>query len=699
MANFWRRLHFLSTVVAGLFIFLASVTGCILAVEPWLLSQNAVSGPAEPGLTLVDFQARLSENFLEVFSFEKDAYGNIRVEGIGLEEEGTLFVNAASGAILQPPAGLSPLFDTSRDLHRSLFLKTPGRILMGLAALALVFLSISGIGLHIKRAGGFRSLLKSIKILELKRDGHAQWSRLFLIPILIVAVSGAYLSVVRFAPVPPNATVQSGEAMPLDQILLSDVKKVTYPVMEEEPLVVTLDDQVLYFDIAQSKPSRAEQIAWSEQLRTLNFTLHTGEGTGVWAGILLLTSLVMVFLSVTGFQMVAERLRLKKHRVVPAMDADTIILVGSETGHTWRFADALEEAFTRQGVPVSTLGMEHLPKVTGAKTLLFLTSTYGDGDAPENARGVSRQLPASLARADSIQFGVLGFGSTRYPAFCAFARELRDTLTTLNNTREIAPYSTVDNQSAVEFIEWVKALNKSLKLNLTIDTKRLHPVRRKSLDLFTIIEKTEQEDTFLLRIAHGEKLRIQSGDLLGVYPPEEDIERYYSVAVANPTEVLLVIKRTGRCSNYLGDLAVGEHFEGYIKANSTFYCPAGDKPVLFIANGTGIAPFLGMQSMERTLFWGGKYQADFTLFEKYIPQSRRYLAFSREQKKAYVQDALRCREQEVADVLREQGTIMICGSRTMLEGVLSTIGTIAATHALPSAEELTRQGRILIDCY
>ncbi|GHB52577.1 PepSY domain-containing protein [Persicitalea jodogahamensis] len=699
MAKFWRQLHFVSTVVAGLFIFLASVTGCILAVEPWFLSQNAVSGAANPDLKLVDFQSKLSENFLEVFSFEKDAYGNIKVEGIGLEEEGTLFVSAESGSVLQPPPKLSRLFDTSRDLHRSLFLKTPGRILVGLAALALVFLSISGIGLHIKRAGGLRSVLKSIRILELRRDGHARWSRLFLVPILIVAVSGLYLSVVRFAPTPPNAALSPASATPLDQILLSDVRQVAYPVMEEEPLVIELADRILYFDQAQNIPTRAEQVPWSEQMRAVNFVLHTGEGAPVWTGFLLLTSLVMVFLSFTGFQMVVERLRLKKHRTVPDANADTIILVGSETGHTWRFADALEEAFTRQGIQVCTLGMENLPKVTSAKTLLFLTSTYGDGDAPENAQGVLKRLNACLSGADSIKFSVLGFGSSEYPAFCAFAEVLRYTLAAIENTREIAPYSTVDNQSAVQFIDWVRALNKNLNIDLSIDTSRLHPVRKKGLESFQIREKAEQEDTFLLRILHDKNLGIRSGDLLGVYPPDENIERYYSIASVSPTELLLVIKRTGLCSNFLGSLAAGDRFEGYIKANSAFYEPVDEKPALLVANGTGIAPFLGQQSSNSQLFWGGKYQTDFKLFEKYCSINSPYLAFSREKEKAYVQDLLLCREADVVKVLKENGTIKICGSLTMLKGVLDTVEKIAASNALPSTEELRKSGRIVTDCY
>ena len=700
MNKFWRRLHFFSTVVAGLFIFFASFTGCILAVEPWFLSQNTVSGSHQPDLTLMAFQEKINESFLEIFSLEKDAYGNIKVEGIGLDKEGTLFVSAETGKVLNAPKQLSAIFNLSRDLHRSLFLKTPGRIIVGLASLALVFLAVSGIGLHIKRAGGLKALFKSIKVLEIKRDGHAQWSRLFLIPILIIAVSGTYLSIARFTPTPLNQVSTSKvNDMPLNKILMSEVKKVTYAVVEEDPLVIELSDRILYFDKTNEKLTKVELIPVSEKVRALNFMLHTGEGTKSWAGILLVTSLVMLFLSFTGFQMVIEKWRIKKHKVALTDDADIIILVGSETGHTWRFADALEEAYQKLNIKVSTLGIENFPQLSGHKTLLFLTSTYGDGDAPENAQGILEQLGTKIDNAEMIRFGVLGFGSSEYPAFCAFAERLSNQLITFENTQEITPYMTVNNQSVVQFIDWVRALNKSQKISLNINPSKLRPVRKKGLETFKILEKEEQGDTFLLRIGHADKLRIQSGDLLGVYPPNENIERYYSIAAISTTELVFVIKRTGLCSNFLGNLNVGEYFEGFVKRNPTFYYPVDNRPVMMIANGTGIAPFLGMQSTKSILYWGGRNLNDFELFSDYADSTHCHLVFSREKDSAYVQDLLIKRETEVAELFRNEGTIMICGSLTMLKGVWNQLDTITAKHQLPSVDVLKKQGKILVDCY
>lgn len=671
-----------------------------MAVEPWLLNQNAVSGQSSAKLTLADFQKKLEANFVEIFSFERDAYGNLKVDGIGLEQEGTLFVDPGTGETVTAPQKLAAIFDFSRDLHRSLFLKTPGRILVGLASLALVFLAVSGIGLHLKRAGGLRAIFGAIKVLDYKRDGHAQWSRLLLVPILIIALSGVYLSAVRFAPVPPPTVLALAEAK-LDwaQLPLAEVDKVTYPVLEGEPMVIELKDKVLHVDKAKGVLTKVEQKPFTERLKVVNFWLHTGEGTIGWAGVLLVTSLVMVFLSITGLQMMVQKLKLKASKPVLSENADITVLVGSETGHTWRFAQALAHAYQQLSIKVNLLGMEHLSALQGNHTLLLLTSTYGDGEAPENARDILAQIGTKLAAAPSVQFGVLGFGAREYPGFCAFAETLRNQMLNFTNTVEVVPYMTVDNQSVVQFVDWVKALNHGLQTNLKVDTQQLRPLRKKNLATFQVIEKRVQSETFLLKIGHAATLGVRSGDLLGVYPPTENVERYYSIAKVGPTTLLLVIKRTGLCSNYLGHLAEGECFEAFLKHNPTFYHPTDSVPVLMIANGTGIAPFLGMFSARSTLFWGGRYLSDTCLFEPYLGQVNHQMAFSREVTPAYVQDILVRREDDVVQLLEAGGYLMICGSLDMLRGVWQQLDLLTAKHHLPSAEVLKKQGRILTDCY
>lgn len=701
MSNFWRKLHFYTTVVAGLFIAITTLTGCVLASEPWFLSQYAVSGKINPQQSLSQFQNKLQDHFIELFSIEIDAYHNIKVEGIGLEKEGTLFVRAQSGEVIEGPKNISKIFDFSRDLHRSFFLKTLGRVVVGLAALALVFLCISGIGLHIKRAGGIKSILKPITLLEIKRDGHALWSRWFLVFIFIIAISGVYLSVARFSPTPKNTEIsKNSPPISWNTILMKDVRKVSYPMTQEEALVVECSDKILYFDAFKKTLIKLEQKPLNQQLKRISFWLHTGEGSLVWSGVLFMTSLAMLFLNFTGFQMMIQKWRLKKHPSKQIEGVEIVILVGSETGNTWRFADVLQNAFHKIGLKVAVMGIDELPQLYQPKKLVFLCSTYADGDAPENAKKIFKSLEEGLLNESDIEFSVLGFGSSQYPAFCAFAHQLRNQLANLQNAQEIIPYATVDNQSVVQFMDWVKLLNKTLHLNLRIELGLLQPTGKKKLEKFQILEKKTQGDTVLLRIAHSQKLKIQSGDLIAIYPPNENLERYYSIASMEKNQMILLIKKTGVCSNYLANLEPYHPLEGYIKPNPHFHQPKKTtQEFILIANGTGIAPFLGMQSPNTCLFWGGKTIADLELFRHFIHEDGFHAVFSQGKEKSYVQDLIALHQNLLAEMIANGATIMICGSKAMLEGVLEQFTQLAVQHQLPSVQELKDRGRILIDCY
>jgi sulfite reductase alpha subunit-like flavoprotein len=59
-----------------------------------------------------------------------------------------------------------------------------------------------------------------------------------------------------------------------------------------------------------------------------------------------------------------------------------------------------------------------------------------------------------------------------------------------------------------------------------------------------------------------------------------------------------------------------------------------------------------------------------------------------------------CNEKtEVAELLKNQGTVMICGSLSMLKGVYQELDKITASYQLPSVDDLKKQGKVLVDCY
>ncbi|WP_300522487.1 hypothetical protein, partial [Alcanivorax sp.] len=180
-------------------------------------------------------------------------------------------------------------------------------------------------------------------------------------------------------------------------------------------------------------------------------------------------------------------------------------------------------------------------------------------------------------------------------------------------------------------------------------------VNRKKLKSFKVVSNSglNVDDTFLIELKAEKKLKFQSGDIVSFYPEEDNIERQYSVAKIDDS-ILLSIKKHefGKCSTLLSQLTIGATIKGKVNRNLDFHFPRYAKEVVMIANGTGIAPFLGMlnetnKDIKTHLFWGGRTKASLQLYTSHIENATQkgYLdnfnvAYSQEQEtKVYVQDS------------------------------------------------------------
>src|SRR5690606_10457402 len=120
--------------------------------------------------------------------------------------------------------------------------------------------------------------------------------------------------------------------------------------------------------------------------------------------------------------------------------------------------------------------------------------------------------------------------------------------------------------------------------------------------------------------------------------------------------------------------------------NKAFHYPKNGKPVVMVSNGTGIAPFLGMLHGTdiKYLYWGGKNQRSFQLYEPHLANAKKErrltdfkTVFSREKAEIkYVQELVEKDADPILKVLDEGGTLMICGSVQMQNGILLTLGNL-----------------------
>jgi sulfite reductase (NADPH) flavoprotein alpha-component len=145
------------------------------------------------------------------------------------------------------------------------------------------------------------------------------------------------------------------------------------------------------------------------------------------------------------------------------------------------------------------------------------------------------------------------------------------------------------------------------------------------------------------------------------------------------------------------------------KKIKTFISQKKTKEVVLVANGTGIAPFLGMIQENRKvnihLFWGGRTKKSLEIYNKYIHTALENktltsfnIAYSQEQN-TYVQDLLEKKTELISTILRQQGVIMICGSLNMQSGVEKVIDKIAKEQLDSNIQILKDNEQIKADCY
>jgi sulfite reductase (NADPH) flavoprotein alpha-component len=213
---------------------------------------------------------------------------------------------------------------------------------------------------------------------------------------------------------------------------------------------------------------RYSEKTFKAQLLTSIYALHVGSYFGIVGRIILtITALSMPLFFVTGWLLYLDRrrkkLQVKEARsglVQPASDAPAwLIGFASQSGFAeqlaWQTAGQLQAA----GMPVKVQALADVSEqdLRESDNALFVVSTFGDGEAPDSAKGFERKVLGRTPGLERLNYAILGLGDRQYQHFCGFAKRLHSWLGTQGGKTLFAPVE-VDSGDPYALRHWQQQL-------------------------------------------------------------------------------------------------------------------------------------------------------------------------------------------------------------------------------------------------
>jgi sulfite reductase (NADPH) flavoprotein alpha-component len=449
----------------------------------------------------------------------------------------------------------------------------------------------------------------------------------------------------------------------------------------------------------------------------------------LWAGVALILWLGLI--SLTAWRVrAAARKAAEQARLLAETAGDDAVLIAfaSQTGFGEELAWMTARALGDGGVGARPLSFADLDLETlkGARRLLVIASTTGEGDAPDSAARFVRQVMTAEADLSHLSYGLLALGDRSYDAYCSFGHTVGDWLDGCG-AQTLFDRVEVDNGDAGAIRHWQHQLNQLTGSTAAPDWTP--PV----YDRWRLVERS------LLNAGSpgGQAWHLAfepidhvpdwaAGDIAEVGLPTRDGEqpasREYSVAsLPSDGRIEFCIRlmtqpngMPGLASGWLTqDARIGDEVAMRVRPNRGFRAPPPEAPIILIGNGTGIAGLRGHLKAraqqaktggawllfgERTQAHDALYDADLQAWLASGALTRLDRAFSRDGgENRYVQSLVAEHARPMADWVDRGAYVYVCGS---LEGMSK--GVHAALEAALGEERLMRltdSGRYRRDVY
>ena len=210
------------------------------------------------------------------------------------------------------------------------------------------------------------------------------------------------------------------------------------------------------------------------------------------------------------------------------------LLWASQTGNAEALAERFATRLRDAGVAVELSAMADFPasKLSSTQNLALISSTFGDGDPPDNGEGFWNTLSNTETRLESLRFAVLALGDPNYDQFCQHGKQLDQRLQALGATRLLERVD-CDTEFEARADTWLTHFQQALKPNQAVTStpapsavvnpvetpSKANPYASRLLTNLHLNHASTNKETRMFSLALADSgLKYEAGDALGVWP-------------------------------------------------------------------------------------------------------------------------------------------------------------------------------------